>query len=1392
MRILKKRTLFKKNKKGGKMKKITGFVLAGLAVLLFASFLIETSATNSGSSENASLIIWDDTDSLNEWSNQQLNFTANYTNSSNSIINSSNGNGNCSIRFNFTGSYTNWIGMNYTGTNFLWGYNRTFNYKGTHIFDVNCTSGFGNVTLSDSFIIQNTVPSIMTDPSGYIDLDDNDGTPDWWQCAEDVLCTYNFSSNVTEIDANDILTFGNTTENTTLTDFTLDSSTGILSINITNSSKTGNKTIQLYVKDTESPNQQAILRVNITNVNDAPVFWGLENWTFNYSYLFEKIINVTDEETNAPFVINITFLNCSVAEWSSRNCSNSSGRELFSSSSYSFNSTTGTLNISFTPLRNDVGSYIINFSVMDNSSLGNKTTIQLVNFTISNINEAPYFLYVCNNERNATEGSEFLCRVNVTDIDETKNITFSANYSWFKFNGTTSSIAVNCNISTNYNASSIVNFTATDAEAGNWSINITVTDTGSPQKRNSTVFWFFINNTEDNVSLQEIANQTIYENKTIYVNATDNDLLVVQKNIKNETLTFFSNASWVSISTYLAPSGVNYTTAKIDISYDYALSNFGAGNYTVKINVTDSSGNKAERNLTIQILGDNAPVWNETLSSIFIIYENNNTHLNFSQNVTDTDGDGIAFSFSNDSAFLSFNISTIGIINFTAKDEDVGYHNITINASDGKLVSRKSFNFTVYNVNDVVFLAESILADNASVSGLQVNAQEDNYTKLYLYAYDDDFKIPLRQRAFYNESLNMTTSIAGINTTLFKFFLVSSPTGDTGSNLSIFEAVFTPHKSDIGSYNITINVTDLSNSSSPIQFNLTVTEVGHTPRLMSLANQTFAVNRNFYYRINATDTEDGASNTTGNANLTFSYNFTFGNNIFNSSMFNSTSGEVNITFNSSQGRKYKINISVNDTDGGINSAEFWLFIYDYPNVSSPSESSEFRLTENTTSNLTFNINHSIGDNLTYLFYIYSSDSNALRYNASYYGNGTNLTWQFTPNFTDETYGIANLTLIVYPDTGNLVNGTNLSTVKNWSINISHANSPLAFSGNIGGADSTISGSSPQEVILSEHFSDIDASDHYYNQTIGFTYVLLNSSGGAISVGITNWTNGATPKINFSASSTGTANYSLIAYEYNTSNTSQIIGNATSNNFSVELTVTETATPSTGGGGGGGGLATQPILLKIILPGPLSAYKKDKILLPIALSNEGKIELNDINLTAVIAKNGTVRKDINLFLDKDYFKTLKVGAKENALLTIMTNAEEPGLYEITINASVKNPKYSDWGKLYLTVKEANKTEVLETIVFTEEFIAENPECVEIKELINEARKYFEAEDYSTALEKSNEALEACKYAISQVNLPRKKEEGENGLLLYLGLSILISIAIGILYYIYKRSKFKKGN
>jgi len=1350
--------------------------------LLFLSFLISLiAATGSTSNSVFNLTIWDDTDLVIKRSNWNTYFYANFTNLTNGNTISD---GNCTIRFNYTGIWGSWGNMSYNSTYSRFQHNSTFNYKGQHFFGVNCSNATSSIAFTDYFYINNSIPTISKEDSAYwIDVDNNNQNHDTWQCTEDIVCYYNFSANVTDADSNDVLTHSFEASNTTITNYTLNELTGMLVINVTDSLNTGNgKKIELKVKDNDPDALwgSALLSVDIAEVNDAPYFVNLNNRTFNMSNVFEYIVNITDEENDLPFVVTIDFINCTTAGWSTRNSSNCT---LFTTDQYSVDSATGELNISFSPSRNDVGEYIINFSVMDNSSLGNKTAFKVVNFSVVNVNVAPSFIYVCDDNRSGVEDTEFICWINATDIDEENNLTFSVNYTWFKFNATGSnSRTVNCSILTGHNVSAMINFTPSDLNVGNWSVNISVLDVGlgvGIPKSNSTIINFYINNVEDVVSMDSISNYSIYENMTFYFNATDDDLLVPDSIVKNELLTFASNTSWVAVSS--DSTSANRTVAKVDIDYNYVFNNSGAGNYTIQINVSDTSGNYAERNFTVSVLGDNAADWNSSKQYSFEIYEGNITSLNLSEYASDIDGDSLNFTYTIDGAFSSFGLTKQGIISFTSIDEDVGYHNVTVNASDGKLDSLKNFNFTVLNVNTKPYIeipiSQGDLINGTVGPNSNINCTEDNVTSLAIWIQDDDYRV--LQKGYYNESLTLNVTITGPNSSLINFvrqFGFPTPSG-TNANKSYYIASFTPRKSDVGNYNISINVSDVGNKSNILNFNLTVFFLDHLPNITFIDNQSTSILRNLYYRINATDLEDGNSSTPGNYNFSFSYINLSGLDLFNSTTFNSTTGEINITPNASQGGIYHINVTVNDSGNLQGYQDLWIHIYDTPTIDYPGGAASFYLAENMTSNITFRVNHSVGDNLTYQFYtLISTNLSALKYNISYPGDSSNLTWQFTPNFTDETTNnTGNLTLVVFnPDYPEL-NATSL-----WDVYVNHTNAPVVFSGYIGDMQSDYS--SGISLDLRGYFSDVDYDDSRYNQTLLFN-VISNVTPSQISWSVTDWT----LELSSLVAVTELLNITVSDTEVNASNDTKKLYNTTSNSFQVTFTaptVTTVPTPS------GGGSTVTPVAFKIITPKEISAYAFQQIKIPFELINKGNKAFQGINLTSIAFKDGDQANLVYTEIDKSYFNVLGVGDSENLTLTVYFDTNKTGDYQILVNATSKTPKYTDWAMVHINLQKINDSEIKKLLLFTEEFIAENPECAELNEIVEEAKEYFASGNYDMAKLKSEQAIDFCKESITQVSLPSLKLQSPFTINEYLVIATLSAIFLGVFYYSMKRRTFKR--
>jgi len=141
--------------------------------------------------------------------------------------------------------------------------------------------------------------------------------------------------------------------------------------------------------------------------------------------------------------------------------------------------------------------------------------------------------------------------------------------------------------------------------------------------------------------------------------------------------------------------------------------------------------------------------------------------------------------------------------------------------------------------------------------------------------------------------------------------------------------------------------------------------------------------------------------------------------------------------------------------------------------------------------------------------------------------------------------------------------------------------------------------------------------------------------------------------------------------------------------------------------------------------------------------------------------------------------------------ILISYHQDGEYEIIINATSKSPVFSDWAKINIEVEPFNQSGLEELIIFIEEFIVENPECVEITEIVNEAKEYFKKGDLLNARLKAEQAVNACKEAISQVCLPAYKPNVPFGLSEYLVIISIIALLVGLFYYFIKRRKYKGG-
>ncbi len=1299
-------------------------------------------ATNSSSTSNGSLTIWDTTESSGRYTFGTTNdknpdywnvrFYANYTNGTGQNITD----GNCSFRFkeNLTG-YTGWQQSTYNESSGFYEYNRSFNYKGNITWQANCTSSYENFTLTDYTGILNSPPEVTAKFMGKLPEQNY---------VEDTVENYDFSINCTEDDYNDLssLIYGiNNINNDTASNypwFSINLNTGILTINASRDNESGSFNVDLRISDSEPTTDSATLPIMIIPVNDAPQINNLDefmNATENINY--DLTIDATDEEDNTPFYYDVSFINCTTARWSPRDSTNCT--------LFSINETTGWIN--FTPDNNDVGVYTINFTVRDSGQTVepyNAFSSQLVIFEVINVNNPPELDYVCDNERNATEDHSFSCLINATDIDEDSNLTFHSNYSWFKFNNSENSITVNFSEGV---STAQVNFTPDDSAVGNWSVNITVED--SFGGLGLEVINFFVNNTPDNPTLLDIEDQEAFVGAifTLYVNASDDDLLITDKNVYNENITFTSNATELFNITLLNSSGnisiglINFTPSDVDI-----------GNHTIRVNITDQTGNSDYKLFALTIWNNSGPVWSNDTPTNQTATEDSAFFLNLSPYVYDPDNDSITFSSNASSEFPSFNLTSDGIINFTANDSDVGVHAILITVRDNKTTSAsKMFNFTVNNINDDPYITP--IND--------IGTSQENETIFYIYAYDNDLII---NDSVYNETLSFNktiTNLTGSYRDLFNITVLS-----TVYNLTTAIVNFTPNRSDVGNYTINITVTDTSNLSAYVVFDISILEINHAPR-MSISNYAAGINNNFLQYIVAVDVD--------NDSITFTDNST----LFNISSVNETrSGDIttayaviNFTPNSSNAGIYYIQVNATDEENATNSSVFRLKIYNAPYISyfdcSRGTSGRPLLYEGSSSLCMIDAIQTIEESMNYNWFL---DSISVQNDS---GRDTKI-WTYQPNFLSE--GQHNLTVFV---SNEYFTSRNSST-----ISVNHANAPPKFSGTIGNI--TVGGSSTSINLLT-YFSDIDYYDKNYNQSINFTWeqydLDINLTVQGINISQENYTLTLESSINTSV-------YVLIT-AIDSDNSSL---NVSSNYFLVDFTVEEEQQQEIRSSGGGSSTQTKIVSINVLVPEPITMYSIEEIRVPLKLVNDGDVTLNNINLSAY-----TKRKNVFLELNQTYFNSLGVGESESIQLIIKTNAMEVRdleSFEIDVSAQVSSPAVNDSVKILVNMLENNRALRLrseEKNNFLNEFIASNPECLELKEILNQAEEAFKNADYNKSMELSEKAIQACKSLVNgrePNNILNKIKSGNNFYIyLIILLVIIVLLAAFSVYYNKKRSNVR---
>ncbi len=1340
-------------------------VLATLAIfisypLVFTGFFISVTG------ENASLALWDSADSQGgsykvyaEGSPQGggpssttlPNFFANYTNltSGESI----NGSGiECNISFNLSGSWTSPVVMWFNSSSLLYEHNKSFDSRGVYYWNVTCdgsSQNFDVLNATDNITVLNTPAGI------YVPLSDK-------TCYEDTTCNYDFSVDcydIDDIDENN-LTYSYVA-GTEFNGFSMDSATGSVTVDITSDTDCGEFEVSLTVQDPIGEGAVANKTFIVNAVNDKPSLQNLPSDSYQNSSFYQDI-DATDEETpSGPFFFNITFLECyrpfNPEHTNVTDCSNL----------FTIDNTTGEINRTSIFTNLDVGNYTINYTVTDPGDnltgtstppytwLSNETDSQVLNFSVIDINDPPVIDPVSNQFWSQNQSRTLV--VNASDIDNGTLVfnttTLYRNLSVY-YNSSLFPIALNETLYLDNGTSlgnATMNYTPVgNSQVGNYTINVSVYD-GKENGTYSILVNFTVTNINDPPNLNFLCNNYSVQGLEYYCdvgeNTTDPDdfpSYVPYNDPVNGTITFeinftYCNKTFNESDTNCSIFEINNQTGVINYTNPLRKD---SGNYTLNVSVKDGGNLTDWVEFNFTVIPDYKP---NITTSVSPQFTTQGQSLFLSINATDRDNatDNLTFitetyyngSLLNDTLFPIDTDNSLwppgpamGVMNYTSvNNSQVGNYTVKIIVND--TWSREDFilvNFTVYNLNDPPVLNFSCVNYTYEDNEYFCNMGENTT--------DVDSETPYGETLTYN-----LTFISGPS-----LFTINSTTGVINFTASDDSWANNSHNF---TYVLNISVVDSNNSIDWEEFNLTIHAVNDAPEF-SFTNTTGFENSTFFMDLSLTATDE-------ENDIPFYYNITFINCSrvdmdSNCSIFdvNNTTGVVNRTsvFTSGEVGNYTINVTVTDSGNftqPYNATGWQLVDFKVLSINKPPSADIGGVIPSDT----------FYENETVLFAISVTDPDGDDLFCTWFRDGTQIdnvdycqgdnSWQYTPDFDESGSWTIRLE----------VTDSYLTDYDTWGVTILNKNRPPEQIYPIQNQSWNMN-SNNKNIILSYNFRDPDNENNVSNDdnnlTINYTAlshitVLIDGQTGPVNLTPANWTGKGVVTL------TPDTDWYGLEYVVFTVNDSEF--STTSNNISLNVSlveqepeiqiITETRTrmvPSQA--------RVASLTITVSPMERIGSYNETSA--NVTLENTGEVTLNGVNITAYVNESD----EVSLDLSRVYVSQLGIGDKVNTTLTITTYELTKETYEIKVTGIVRNPSFNQSSTIYLR-PIYGRTKIQDRISLAKDLFQDNPECLDLTELILEAERELGEDNIDRARELTESALENCRDIIKYTNLTKRK-------------------------------------
>ena len=827
------------------------------------------------------------------------------------------------------------------------------------------------------------------------------------------------------------------------------------------------------------------------------------------------------------------------------------------------------------------------------------------------------------------------------------------------------------------------------------------------------------------------ANNSYVEQNYIFVNIS-----LVEANLGNITFRLYNQTALLNATTYTGNNrSINWSIENQNAIYKY------------NITVYDMAGNINQTDTRTITLDNTTPAVSITLPKNSSSYTTGTT-VTINYTITEANFDRCWYQLGN---LTNVTIDCDGV-GFSNETSIKGWNNITIyaNDSEGHEIESSTISFLVDTVPDIptLIMPENYtqkLLSNITFLFNSNDSDGDAFTYNMIIANDSAFTAILDEKY-----VSANTSYSNL----------SLPQGTLYYRIRANDSVAYSNYSEINSFelvNATINIYSPANNTVVYPAQVIAIYVNETTR------HDWTTNISLEIIGDGVNEDYSIKNITPNINTTWNYNYTVPSSLQPASLtiiaraYNSTFGN----FNSSLAL-----VVTRSVGSAVGSPSIISFTTD-PTYVVQNNAVNISLYAATDTILTTVNTSLLLPNLTTIELGYIGYSkNGLNYSYNYTYNATDTgNYTLTALITDANnqqatasrsfYTASNAT-ITTSFTG--INNTKIKDVSSKKVLLSGSSISeglpagkydVEFNINEIPAVTLENASINNSFTISFNYSDLDQSTSPSNtrsldrfqleNNIEFTQANISYNYSASLGSITTESNLKFYK----CTSTGSCTWSQIATGVDEDNN---IATGLFGNFSVftlaesVATTTTTVTQAGGGGGGVGGANARFYNIDIIAPLPVALGLNENTVIPVRIKNNGEVGLNGIRIS--LLPNSTNIKAASSLSSIPY---LDVNREVIADISVET-ANSTGSYSIAVKAESFVPAFTEISYIYINAGQgisSNNTIVVEKIKFVKDLFKENPECLELNEVIVQAEDALKEKRYDKALSLTETAINACK-------------------------------------------------